>query len=356
MVLPLIPMVLGAGALATAATGLMKAWGAKNNFSDAEQHVRNAEHEWRHAAQALETRREEVCVELNSLALQRMHITSKSLAKFARLVDQVAASDIVVINVEGYEVPIEIAPMQEIAKATYEATEFLQHGIQSAVSGAMVGAGVGQAVTMFGAASTGAAISGLSGAAATNATLAWLGGGSLASGGLGMAGGTAVLGGAIAGPVLLVMGYLAAGKSEEALTQAHAHSAQLNEAVEQLLNASVALDALDLRAREMAWILDALDERFQSASSRVSRMLGRIKRDREAYYLNAGRPVPVSLATRKIEYAKFSEKDRNSFLMMIALGTSLYKVAKTPILDKQGRVTKKSEKVVEAMNQLLETV
>jgi len=49
------------------------------------------------------------------------------------------------------------------------------------------------AVSTFGTASTGAAISGLTGAAANSATLAAIGGGSLATGGGGMALGTTVL-------------------------------------------------------------------------------------------------------------------------------------------------------------------
>lgn len=53
---------------------------------------------------------------------------------------------------------------------------------------------------MFGTASTGAAISGLSGVAATNATLALLGGGTLAAGGAGMAGGILLLTGVVAAP------------------------------------------------------------------------------------------------------------------------------------------------------------
>ena len=356
MVFPLIPVALGAGALVSALTGLKKAWDAKENFSNAQQWVKGSEQEWHHAAEKLKLRREEVCTQLNALAMLRMQVASKSLSKFARLMDQVAASDFDVINVDGVEVPIEIVPIEELEKASYKATEFLEHGIQSAATGAMVGAGLGQAVGMFGAASTGAAISGLSGAAATNATLAWLGGGSLASGGLGMAGGTVVLGGVVAGPVLLVMGYLAAGKSEEALTQARAHSAQLDKAVEQLENVCVALDALDLRSQEVAWVLDAVDERFQGAASRVSRMLGRDRREREADYLDKGKQVPANLATRKIEYTKLSEKDQNSFHMMIALGSALYRVAQIEILDKQGRLTKKSEKVIGEMQQLLEQV
>lgn len=356
MVLPLIPIVLGASALASAAAGLKKSWDAKQNFSSAEQRIRQAKNEWREAAEALELRREEVCRELNLLAELRLNITSKSLSRFAHLFDQVSSSDFDEIMVEGHDVPVEVVPMQDIEKASYEATEFLKHGVQSAVSGAMVGAGMGQAVGMFGAASTGAAISGLSGAAATNATLAWLGGGSLASGGLGMAGGTAVLGGVVAGPILLVMGYLAAGKSEQALTQACAHSAQLDEAVEHLGNASVVLDALDLRARELAWVLEALDERFKAAADRVSRMLGRARRAREASYTDAGKAIPVSLASRKVAYAQLSEKDQASFHLMIALGSALYNAAKLEILDKKGSVTKKSEKFIAEMNELLESV
>ena len=213
---------------------------------------------------------------------------------------------------------------------------------------------MGQAVSMLGMASTGTAISGLSGAAATNATLAWLGGGSLASGGLGMAGGTAVLGSVVAGPVLLVMGYLAAGKSEEALTQALTHSAEIDKAVEQLVSMSVALDAIDTRTQELAWVLQTLDDRFQAAANRVSRMVGRVRRDREAIYLDEGRPLPESLATQKIEYAKLSEKDQSSFNVMIALGSALYHVAKVEILDSEGRVTDKSKKTIKEMQHLLE--
>ena len=75
-------------------------------------------------------------------------------------------------------------------------------------------------VGAVGTASTGTAISTLSGAAAANATLAWFGGGSLAAGGLGMAGGAAVLGMAAAGPALLFAGISADNASSEALEKA----------------------------------------------------------------------------------------------------------------------------------------
>ena len=78
------------------------------------------------------------------------------------------------------------------------------YAAKAAATGAAAGALAVGAVTAFGTAGTGAAISSLTGPAYVNATLAALGGGSLASGGLGMAGGAAVLGAAIAAPILVV--------------------------------------------------------------------------------------------------------------------------------------------------------
>ena len=354
MALPLIPIAFGLSALASAVTGLKKGWDAKKNYSTAQEWIKTSEQQLRDTASALDARREEVCVQLNGLGTQRLQIVSKSIAKFAQLMNQIAGSDFGEIRIDGYDMPVEVIPKSELENASYQATDFLQHGVQSAAAGAMVGAGVGQAVSMLGMASTGTAISSLSGAAATNATLAWLGGGSLASGGLGMAGGTAVLGSVMAGPVLLVMGYLAAGKSEEALTKALTHSAEIDKAVEQLASMSVALDAIDTRTQELARVLQTLDERFQAAANRVSRMVGRVRRDREAIYLDEGRPLPESIATQKIEYVKLSDKDQSSFNVMIALGSALYRVAKVEILDSEGRVTDKSAKTIEEMQHLLE--
>ena len=83
-------------------------------------------------------------------------------------------------------------------------------------------------------------------------------------------------------------------------------------------------------------------------------MVGRVRRDREAIYLDASHPVPGDLATQKIEYAKLSDKDQSSFNAMIALGSALYHVAKVEILDNDGRVTDKSAKTIEEMQHLLE--
>ena len=93
-------------------------------------------------------------------------------------------------------------------------------------TGAIVG-GLGATTAMavattFGAASTGAAISGLTGIAATNAALAWIGGGALVAGGGGMVAGEAALallgpiGWAIGGVALIGTGIFASSKNREA--------------------------------------------------------------------------------------------------------------------------------------------
>lgn len=94
---------------------------------------------------------------------------------------------------------------------TLHKVERFNAGMNSAISvgvgsitGGTMAVGAWSLVTMFGSASTGAAISGLSGVAATNATVAWFGGGALAAGGAGMAGGITVIGGLVAVPLVYV--------------------------------------------------------------------------------------------------------------------------------------------------------
>ena len=126
MVLPLIPVALGVSALATAVTGLKKAWDAKQNYSKAQDWVDASKRELSEAAESLESRREEVCTQLNAVAMLRMQIISKSIKKFSDLMDQVAGSDFAEINVDGHEIAVEVVPQSELATASYQATDFLQ--------------------------------------------------------------------------------------------------------------------------------------------------------------------------------------------------------------------------------------
>lgn len=99
--------------------------------------------------------------------------------------------------------------------ASVRALEILGGVTNASLTGISTAAAAYGLVGLLGTASTGTAIATLSGAAATNATLAWLGGGALAVGGGGMALGTLVLGGLVAGPAILVVGFFAQGKAGE---------------------------------------------------------------------------------------------------------------------------------------------
>lgn len=98
-----------------------------------------------------------------------------------------------------------------VTTQTLRQVEKFNAGLNAAISvgvgtiaGGTSAVGAWSLVTLFGSASTGTAIAGLSGVAATNATLAWFGGGALAAGGTGIAGGMTVLGGIVAIPLVYV--------------------------------------------------------------------------------------------------------------------------------------------------------
>lgn len=356
MVLPLIPLILGASALSLALAGLKKGADAYGNFSAASLQKKDALEHWTKVADGLEATRLQVLGDLNLLAHTRLQVQSKSLAKFKSLLDQVIQSDIQEIKIEGYALPIELAEPSEIAAAVHQASTFLHAGMTGVGVGAAVGTGAIQAVGALGTASSGAAISALSGAASTNALMAWFGGGSLASGGLGIAGGTLVLGGVVAGPVVMVLGLLAAGESEKALTASKKYASDLEVAEESLKSFSVMLDMLRQRAKELDHTLKAMDERFDSAASRVSRMLGRIKRDREAVYLDDDKPVPPEVANGKVEYTTLHPKDSDSFNRLVVLGSALFQAAKIELLDSEGKVRAESKSEIEQANQVKEQI
>lgn len=114
------------------------------------------------------------------------------------------------------------------------------------------------AVASLGAASTGAAISGLSGAAAQSATLAWLGGGALSAGGGGVALGTAVLNVVAIGPALLLGGFVAKGQGKKAITKAMEKQAEVEIAIAELDATKTLLDSVETRVNELRSVLSSL--------------------------------------------------------------------------------------------------
>jgi len=144
-----------------------------------------------------------------------------------------------------------------VTTQTLHKVEKFNAGMNSAISvgvgsiaGGTMAVGAWSLVTLFGAASTGTAISGLSGVAATNATLAWFGGGALAAGGAGVAGGMTVLGGIVALPLV----YLAAKSTHKKAKGFEDAKVKIEEAIfetrKQLDTLPSILELVEARRRE----------------------------------------------------------------------------------------------------------
>lgn len=165
------------------------------------------------------------------------------------------------------DVEVSASTLEQYRAQYVDAPKDLLGAASALTAGVAAGASTLGMVGLFGTASTGAAIAGLSGAAATNATMAWLGGGSLAAGGFGMAGGAVVLGGIAVAPVLLVTGFVLAGKSERMLTKAHAYEAKVNSQIAKSRQLRRVLGQIDVRLDEMKAVLAALNQRAKDAVS-----------------------------------------------------------------------------------------
>lgn len=182
------------------------------------------------------------------------------------------------------------------------------------LGGALTAYGAYSGVMALGTASTGTAIGSLSGAAATNATLAWLGGGSIAAGGGGMALGTAVLTGVAAGPALLIAGWYMGSKASQNLDNAHSNLAEAKK-FRADVNAAVALtDGIKKVADKSTEILSEL--------RKVSRR-------------NVNNLKEVILE-QGINYADYDDEAKAVVMQNVKTIQVIKAVLDTPILDENG--------------------
>ncbi len=193
-------------------------------------------------------------------------------------------------------------------------------GILSGIAGgAAAGAGAGAAtgaLAGLGTASTGAAISGLSGAAATNATMAWLGGGALSAGGGGMAAGAMVMNAAIAGPALLVTGFVIGKQAAKATTKA-----------------CEAETAVDVAIAE----LDLFDENLRAVLCRCTELSGIL-----GDLTTRGTAALDELESEPFEPALHADRFQRAFV----LAKAVKDVVSTPLMDDEGTPTTESHTIV----------
>jgi hypothetical protein len=198
--------------------------------------------------------------------------------------------------------------IQEYKTAALEAERFATGGFTAVGAAYAAGQGTVALVGLFGTASTGAAIGGLSGAAAWNATLAWLGGGSLAAGGGGMALGTLVLGGIAVGPALMIGGFVLGGQGEKALTEAHRYEAKANTEIAKLDAFEDFLGQVQRRITELKDLVKTLNDRATDGLA-------------------------------ELESKPFvRERDAAKFQQVALLIKALAEIMKTPVLDTEGNL------------------
>lgn len=271
-----IPVLLWGAAAALGATGVVKGVEAIGLQSRAKEIGEQAESKYRRNKRLLNDVRDDTNDKFESLGRLKIEIFNNQINHVVQVLKQQKSTSSSIKNFNSMFTIEELRQMETMVQKSLE----LESGLlQGAAVGVLAGLGAYGSVPLFAAASTGTAISALSGAAATNATLAWLGGGSLAAGGFGMAGGMMALGGIVAGPALAVGGFFLAGKAEEALTEARAYEARVDEAVMQFDLMADTLLALQENANEISTTLEMLVDRFEQVKvdsindSNIAKML-----------------------------------------------------------------------------------
>ena len=198
--------------------------------------------------------------------------------------------------------------------------------VGGAASGALVAFGAYGAAQAFACASTGTAIASLSGAAATNATLAFFGGGSLAAGGLGMAGGTVVLGGLVAGPALMVMGFVVGAAAKKQLEKAKTNQAEAIRIYEELSVGSTQCETIRRRTYMFYHLLARLD----------AILLPLIYKMEDIFKAEGD------------DYAKYTVESKKTIASCVSAAVTMKTILDTPILTDDGLLTDESGEKIES--------
>jgi hypothetical protein len=318
-----LPFIIGGIALAAGAYGVKKGVDAKDDFDTAERYNKKAEKIYNEAKEQLETERELTNSHLETLGELKVSIYEGSLADFVDISSKIKNIDFEDNLNLGLLNNVDEQDMLDIKSTVLEMQEVLGGGIAALGSGALAGFGALGGVGMLASASTGTAIASLSGAAATNATLAWLGGGSLAAGGLGMTGGIAVLGGIVAGPVLAVGGMMLASKAEEAKYAAYENLDKAKAAAEEMDAACAVLDGIYKRVDEFIEILEPLNDIFED-------------------YID----ILENIVDKSNDYRDYTQAEKEKVMATASIAITVKNICDAPIIDENGKVTRKSKKVL----------
>lgn len=369
-----IPFIIGGAALAAGLFGAKKGLDAKKNYARAKSIVDDAVNEFETAKDCLDAEKDRASQGLKNLGVVRLEAEGTLLKRFVSVVKPINHVTHKPIMIGGSQVHLEAPDITAMELSSYKAADLLKDGVGALSSGVLTGIGAGGLASSIGVASTGTAIGSLSGVAATNATLAWLGGGSLAAGGMGMAGGAVVLGGAIAGPVIAIMGVSAAKKSEKALTEAFQRESEIYEAIEQVRNGITALSGIYSRTQELKNVILEVSERFDSVLVQAEAMIkgkqtklhevqvaaeqARQMYKRKNVFMRLldrllGRKPDFSFAN-PLDFGNFTDREKSLYTVLASFGYALNALLRVQVIDDNGIVTQESDQVISEGKTLLE--
>ncbi len=318
-----IPFILGGMALAAAGYGAKKGYDANEDYNRAEEYNNRAKRVFDNSSKQLEESRKATNTDLENLGTLKASIYDENLGDFIDIFSEIKHIDFDDNLDIGTKIPLSTQDMLDMKKNILEINEILGGGLVAAGGGAAAGFGAFGSVGVLATASTGTAISGLSGVAATNATLAWLGGGSLATGGMGMAGGMAVLGGIVAGPVLAIGGFLLAADAEEAKYEARSNLSKAEAQAEQMDTARVVVEEILSRINEFDEVLRELNEIFYRKIAKLE-----------------------FIVDESTDYRTYTKRQKSIVIITASIAKTIKNICDAPIIDKEGEVTRKSERVL----------
>jgi len=306
----MIPIILGAVAIGSAAFGALAGAGGVANMNEAKEIGERAQERHERAVSQLKGEWEATNKLAEEYGQLQLDVMMRTIGRFVAFIERIGQRNKNSEKefLEGLE-GISVQQIKEYRTAVIEAQQFFRGGAKAIGAAAAGYGGAMGLATSVGVASTGTLIGSLSGAAAWNATLAWLGGGSLAAGGGGMALGSLVLGGITVGPAVLIGGFVLAGEGEKALTKAREYEAQVNTAIANIEATKDFMQQVKRRINELRALVESLNDRA---------VLGLNELESQSSFDKA--------------------RDANQFQQVALLVKALAEIMKTPVLDSKGQL------------------
>ena len=263
---------------------------------------------------------------LQNLGKEKVSVLEQSITQFLDAFTQIKNVDFQ--GSEGLDelrkFHLDDIDFEELKSMTSFAGSLAGGAIAGTAGGALIALGAYGAAQALAVASTGTAIATLSGAAATNATLAFFGGGSIAAGGLGMAKGALVLGGLVAGPALLVTGFIAGAAAKKNLDKAYTNRTEAVQIAEQHTAGAKQCEAIRRRTYMFYNLLTRLDTYFLPL---IFKMEDILKEEGDDYRL-------------------YKQESKKVIASCASIAVTIKSVLDTPLLTDDGLLTDESEATV----------